>query len=65
MAPRINTPEYTLLTKVRDTLHILPTELNSIALAAALAEGFVRYDGEYIVLTDAGFDRIDQIEDRG
>lgn len=63
MAPRIKTPEYTLLTKVRDTLHVLPTELNGIALAAALANGYVKYDGEHVVLTDPGFDRIDEIED--
>jgi hypothetical protein len=63
MAPTIRTAEYNLLTKVRDEMHALPETLNSGALSVALANDFVKYDGEYVVLTDAGFDRIDEIED--
>jgi len=63
MAPRIRTAEYNLLVKVRDEMHVLPEILNSAALSVALANEYVKYDGEYIVLTDAGFDRIDEIED--
>lgn len=63
MAPIIRTAEYNLLTVVRDELNVLPDKLNAAALSLALSNEYVKYDGEYVVLTNEGFDRIDQIED--
>ena len=64
MAPTIRTAEYVLLTRVRDYMNVKAIDCNQVALSVALVEGYVKYDGVCIVLTDAGFDRIDQLGDK-
>jgi hypothetical protein len=65
MAPIITTAEYKLLTTLRDGVDVSVEKLNKLALSAALAAGYADLDGsqDFAHITDAGYDRLDEIED--
>lgn len=65
MTPIITTAEYNLLTQLRDGIDVPVEKLNQIALAAAMREGYADLDGsqDFAHITDAGYDRLDEIED--
>lgn len=63
MAPLHTTPEYTLLRRLVDEGDIHFTQLNMVALTNAKNEGYVELIGDYVHITDAGYDRLDQLEE--
>jgi hypothetical protein len=64
MAPITRTAEYNLLTELRDHVSVQVDRLNRLALDKAISDGYVGIDGnEFAYITDAGYDRLDEIED--
>lgn len=65
MTPIITTAEYKLLTALRDGVDVSIEKLNRLALDAALRDGYADLDAsqDFAHITDAGYDRLDEIED--
>ena len=66
MSPTHRTPEYTLLTTLRDGIDVPIDTLNDVALAKALSEGYAELDvsQDFAHITNAGYDRLDELEDK-
>lgn len=63
MAPINQTAEYLLLRRLVDEGDILFHQLNNMALTKARNDGYAVMVGDYAHITDAGYDRLDEIED--
>lgn len=64
MAPITKTPEYALLKEVLQADAVHKDKLNTVALNKAIADGYVKFIGDHVLITDAGYDRYDTINDR-
>lgn len=63
MAPIFRTAEYTLLNMVCSLTKVNPLQLNPAVLALALANEYVTEDDDgNIILTNAGYDRLEELE---
>jgi hypothetical protein len=67
MAPLHRTAEYNLLQYLAERVEITVSypknqPLNQLALTKAIDEGYVERDGDLVWITNAGLDRLDELE---
>lgn len=68
MVPWVRTAEYTLLQYLAERVEVTVSypknqaALNQLALTKAIDAGYVERDGDLIWITDAGLDRLDELD---
>lgn len=64
MAPITKTGEYALLQSLVLTDAVHKDKLNKAELEKAVSDGYAKYIGDHVLITDAGYDRYDKLNDR-